>query len=198
MRVRIDQPRQYVLPGRIDLGGPRLHARASRRTVPSERHWIERGHLGDHASLDDDVERALRRSTIAVDDGRIPDDQPLRPDAGDGRGLSKRGRCDGKRRDREVEGGAHGDYHPVPSGETQVWTANYGDGSRRLGHDPAFSLMASPIGPADKAGWTRPKFPTLDRDDVARVLQPWLGARRVVDARYLDGGLMNRNIRVDL
>jgi aminoglycoside phosphotransferase (APT) family kinase protein len=51
----------------------------------------------------------------------------------------------------------------------------------------------------EKAGWkaTRPDAP-LSCAHVAGLLESWRGANPVTDVRQLDGGLMNRNYRVQL
>ena len=80
VRVRVDQSRQHVLAGRVDLGGARVAARAAARAAP-ERDRIERDELRDRAALDDDVERPfagvpLPSTTVALRmirrAGRVP------------------------------------------------------------------------------------------------------------------------------
>ena len=55
------------------------------------------------------------------------------------------------------------------------------------------------MNPGEKSGWraNRPDVP-LSRSHVARLLEPWRGAVPVYDVRQLDGGLMNRNYRIQL
>ena len=78
VRVRIDQSRQHILAGRVDLDRVRhRRGRAGRRRA-SERDGIERDELRDHSVLEHDVERSFGRRAVAVDDDRVANDQPRR------------------------------------------------------------------------------------------------------------------------
>src|SRR5262249_44119356 len=83
MAVEIDEAGQYVLALGVDLGV------ALRLALGSRRHRVGRRHILDPAALDDDVLRAGRGSTVAVDHHRVADNQTLIAPAAFRRRLSK-------------------------------------------------------------------------------------------------------------
>src|SRR6185437_13244869 len=86
MCVRVDETGQHVLARRVNLDGAGVGARTP-AGAPARRHRIERHDLRDGVALDDDVERTFGRRTVAVDDGRVANDQPRGANAVGWRGL---------------------------------------------------------------------------------------------------------------
>src|SRR5438270_3379821 len=62
---------------------------------------------------------------------------------------------------------------------------------------PEVPRLKSGYSEDEKSGWVIERADVaIDINAVARLLEPWRGARRVASAVFLAGGLMNRNYRV--
>ena len=120
MRVRVDQARQHVLAGRVDLR--RVGSGLDRRLAPLRP--IATGSSAaisdDDIVLDDDVKRALRRRAVAVDDHGVANDQSSPGGCRNtgrvlrGEGGSQREAGDGRQAER-AEGWTHQTIIPSPA-----------------------------------------------------------------------------------